>query len=338
MSDETVKPDESGAPETANSGTEASRTRPRPNPGPPAEPVEPVEPPEPAESPKPGPASATSRARRIGGRPVVPGAPADAPVLESTVGVENTAGVESSAGKSRFSLSKASTSSDETVVSDAGRTRSRREVSAPAPLPAPAATSARAARSASRDPDPSPRLRAVAGVPVAWIPATVLGIVTLLLVILVAIAGHGVLYSKSSVSAAQRNAFSEEVLASAKTCLATINTYNYGSLDSSEKAALACTTGKLTATIKSFYDKSIKVQAPPQKAIQTAQINRAGIQSVSQNSKQVNVLAYAQLSISKTGLATPRIDVFSVSMTMDKVGNQWLVSKFESDAGASTGG
>jgi hypothetical protein len=171
-----------------------------------------------------------------------------------------------------------------------------------------------------------------------WIPAGVLAAFAAILVVLVAIAGHGVLYAKDGGSGSQRNAFSQQVLAAAKTCLATINTYDYRKLAASEKAALACGTGKVTTNTSDFYKNTLSVQAPKQKPVQVAQVNRAAIQTVSANGKSVTVLAYGQLSITTTGLTAPRTDIFGVTMTMQKVGKKWLVAVFNSDAGDVTVG
>ena len=54
----------------------------------------------------------------------------------------------------------------------------------------------------------------------------------------------------------------QQVLASAKSCMAKINTYDYRKLDDSEKTGAACTTGDLTAQYKTTMEKLIKPQAP----------------------------------------------------------------------------
>ena len=74
------------------------------------------------------------------------------------------------------------------------------------------------------------------------------------------------------------------------------------------------------------------------KATQTAQINRAGVISVSPDAAQWVVLLYGQLSITNTATgSTPRIDQFGAVVTMDDVRGSWLVSKVAYDTGNSLG-
>ena len=168
-----------------------------------------------------------------------------------------------------------------------------------------------------------------------WIPSIVLGAAIVILLTLIAVAGHGVYYAKSSTSSSARASFSEQVLAAAKTCMANINTYDYRAIPEAEDKALACTTGTFTAHLKEVFEKTIIPKAPAVKNAQVAQINYAGIQSVSPDSKQVNVLVYGQLSVTNVSQTTPRIDVFGTVVTLDQVGSKWLIAKYNSDAGVA---
>ncbi|MCZ4500308.1 MAG: hypothetical protein JWQ74_2863 [Marmoricola sp.] len=256
--------------------------------------------------PTPGPVSAASRARRIGGLPTAP------------------------------------TPSDEAPA--------KRRPAPPAPAPSPSAPGA--APQAAKPPKPpkpakepkppkEPRKARAGGEPrsgalLSWVPSGVLAAAAVVLVVCLAIAGHGVYYGKDGVSAGQRNTFQQQVLAAAKTCLAAINTYDYRKVPTAEAAALACTTGPFTASLKNTYEKTIKVKAPPAKAVQTAQVNEAGIRSVSPDGKQVDVLVIGQLAITnvQTTSGTPTYDPFGTVVTLDKVGSKWLIARYESDTGS----
>jgi Mce-associated membrane protein len=252
--------------------------------------------------PRPKPASAASRARRIGGLPA------------------------------------AAPTASESPAQPAVSSGQRRAVPEPKAPKAPKAKEPNAPK-APRTPR---ALRSLDGVPepdsiALWIPSIVLSAAAVVMVVLIAVAGHGVYYGKSATSNSQRTAFSEEVLAAAKTCMAAINTYDYRRIDVAESAALACTTGKFTASLKKVFDTTIKPKAPAVKNIQTAKVNRAGIQSVSSDGKQVNVLLFGQLSVTNVSQTTPRIDVFGTVVTLDKVGSKWLIAKYESDVGVAGG-
>ncbi len=70
----------------------------------------------------------------------------------------------------------------------------------------------------------------------AWIPTLVLGTAALVLLVLIAVSGHGVYYAKSGVSTTTRNTSQQAALAAAKTCIAAINTYDYRNIPTAEKA------------------------------------------------------------------------------------------------------
>jgi len=168
----------------------------------------------------------------------------------------------------------------------------------------------------------------------------VFGVAALVLLVLIAVAGHGVYYAKSGISSSTRNSNQQAALAAAKSCIATINTYDYRTLPKNEAAALACITGQFTDSMKLTYSKTLIPEAPVAKATQTAQINYAGISSVSPDGTQIQVLLYGQFTVTNLQTAssgTPRYDIFGVTATMDKVKGKWLVAKYVSDTGAAGG-
>src|SRR5262249_20859585 len=117
----------------------------------------------------------------------------------------------------------------------------------------------------------------------------------------------------------------EQVLAAAKNCVATTNTYEYTALDVYENEALACTTGQFTSQLKDTIEQLIKVSAPKLKSSQRCQINQGGIEAVSPDGKQWTILLYGQLSVTNNQNAQPRTDPFAAQVRMDKVNGKWLI-------------
>ncbi|WP_375502967.1 hypothetical protein [uncultured Jatrophihabitans sp.] len=156
-----------------------------------------------------------------------------------------------------------------------------------------------------------------------WVPAIVLSLCAVAMIVIIAVAAHGVWYAKPSTSTAR-----DKVLAAAKRCTAVANTYNYKTLAADEKRGLACTTGAWTAQYKSALEKIVKPTATQLKASQTVQINSAGVESVTNNGKQWTTIVYGQLTINQAA-ATPRIDQFAAIVRMDKVKSSYLVSKID---------
>ena len=224
---------------------------------------------------------------------------------------------------------------------------------APAPTPPPAPDQAPApaveVRKPTHRPAPQPAPDSHAqpaaepqqtrAVPMSWLPAVVLGIGAVVLLVLLVISSHGVYWAKADASANSRTVRQEQVLAAAKKCFAQINSYDYRRLDGLVSQDLACTTGTFTHDLRQTLQTQILKLAPKLKATQTAQVNRAGVISVSPSGNQVVTLIYGQLaqSNSTTAKQSPRIDVVGAVVTVDKVGDRWLIAKVDTDVGNSLG-
>jgi hypothetical protein len=153
-----------------------------------------------------------------------------------------------------------------------------------------------------------------------WLPATVLTIASLLMVILLVVASHGVWWGRPSSSAVR-----DQVLASAKTCVSQTNTYNYKNLDAYERAGVKCATGVFTGQFTQAVEKIIKKNAPTLKAVQSTQINTAAIESVT-TSGQWSVLIFGQIKVTNSNYPNGRTDPFGAVARMEQVHGKWLIS------------
>jgi hypothetical protein len=166
----------------------------------------------------------------------------------------------------------------------------------------------------------------------------VLAVVVLALAALLVPAARGV-YWGTGDSAAARTTTQQQVLAAAKRCFAVINTYDYRKVDGLIAKDLPCATGTFRSDLRQALEKTIIAQAPAAKAVQTAQVNKAGIVSVSPDGRQWVILIDGQLSVSNVSTGkNPRIDIAGAVLTLDRVGDRWLVSKVASDVGNGLGG
>lgn len=177
---------------------------------------------------------------------------------------------------------------------------------------------------------PGPRTPVITAVPpwLNWAPAAVLSVGALVMAVLIIVFSHGVWWGPDPKSVPQDKsaaAVREQVLAAAKTCVATANTYRYTDLDGYETKALACTTGEFTSQLRDTIDRLIKVNAPRLKSAQTAQINRGGIEAVSDDGRQWTILLFGQLSVTNDQNKQPRTDPFAAQVRMDKVDGKWLI-------------
>jgi hypothetical protein len=234
---------------------------------------------------------AASRARRIGGRPS-PGATRPAPRPEPV----EPEGIEPEATAPEATGPETTETTETTEPQVAGSAPRQNRPAAPGVL--------------------------------AWLPAALLAALVAVLLGFGVAASHGVWWAKAQVDVQHQRT---EVLAAAKTCMATMNTYDYRKLDAAEKSGLACTTGKLTDQYRTAMDKLIKPQAAKVQFTQTAQVNSAGIESISKDGSQWTVLIFGQLSTtnSQTGSNAPKLSIFSARVTMQRSSGHWLVANYE---------
>jgi hypothetical protein len=176
------------------------------------------------------------------------------------------------------------------------------------------------------DVDPPPTVAAIPGW-LRWLPAEVLTAAALIMAVLMIVFSHGVWWGKAS-----GNHVREEMLAAAKTCTVKTNTYKYTELAAYSAAVKHCTTGRLTGQIDRTITTVIKKYAGPLKAVQTAQISRGAIESVSPHGKQWTVLVFGQLSVTNSNEPKGRTDPFAAEVTMEKVHGKWLMSGLQTVA------
>jgi hypothetical protein len=156
-----------------------------------------------------------------------------------------------------------------------------------------------------------------------WVPAAVFTALAVAFVVLLVVdkAGNG---TPSNTGSKQR----QTVLAGAKNCVAATNTYKYTNVDFYEKAGLKCATGVYAKQYRNAMETLIKKNAPSQKFTQIAQVNTAGIETVTGDGKQWSVLIYGQLNITNTATGKEgRIDPFALVATMEQVKGKWLIAK-----------
>lgn len=271
----------------------------------------------PARRPTPS-AQAASRARRIGGRPL----PSARPSAEISADDEATAPVASK------------TEAAPSLTPRPGGMRAARAAAAQR-LSKTASPPERPERPEKGDAHPQSgaigRLRRwrprIDRQRLRWLPSILAGAVAAVLLAITVWQSHGVWWAKSSTQST-RTATRTEVLAAAKTCGAVVVSYDYRNLAASKSAGVACVTGAFKTKYIQAMDTTITKLAPQTKTVQTFQIAKAGVQSVSGDGKQWVVLIYGQQSVtnSSTPANQPRQDVLSIQATLDKVGAKWLIS------------
>lgn len=161
-----------------------------------------------------------------------------------------------------------------------------------------------------------------------WLPAMVLGAGALVMAILLVVFSHGVWWGATppgKPSAQQVNAARDQVLAAAKSCVATSNTYKYTDIAGYESKALACTTGKVRSQVQTTIQTSIKSLAPKLKHSQTCQINTAGIEKVGADGTWT-LLVFGQLESTDTNNPQGVTDPFAAQVQMQQVHGKWLMS------------
>ena len=265
-------------------------------------------------------AQAASRARRIGGRPAPGPRPSPSATPTATGGpklTKATATAEPSVDTTarRGGLRAARAAATERTV-QAERTPS---TTTKRPTAKPTKVAARDVKS-----DAAARRRRVELS--SWLPAAVLGVAVVVLAVLCVTYGKGVWYGTKSAGEVRG-----EVLSAAKTCTAKVSSYDYRKLVQAKKDGQSCATGKFKKDYTTAMDTIVAKEAPKTKTTQSVQVAKAGIEQVSSDGNQWTLLIYGQHTVTNTttGTRTPRLDKLSVRVTMDKVGNKWLISKLD---------
>ena len=222
-------------------------------------------------------AQAASRARRIGGRPVpTPGAGSP----------------ESAAGAAPRRRPSPYPRPDEPAAAPDKAAKAAKSPKQPRPPKQP-----RAPRAARPPLDPEVFRRRVART--GGVLALVAAVAVAALLGVGLWLSHGVWWAKTSLDA-RRQEVRSQVLAAAKTCTAALLSFDYRSLDVSEKAGQACSTGQLNKDYTTLMDQTVKKIAPQTKTVQTFQTVKAGVTSVSPDGKQWVVLVYGQEAVTNT--------------------------------------
>jgi hypothetical protein len=174
-----------------------------------------------------------------------------------------------------------------------------------------------------------PRARPVPSVPrwLRWLPAAALTVAALIMLIFFLIVSHSVWWGRPSAGAVR-----DEVLAQAKRCFALVNTYHYQSLGSDEAKGVACATGAYAKNYRNAMDSFIKPTATREHATQIAQINQAGIVSVS-NANSWTLLVVGQLNIRQASTPQGRTDPFAAQIEVTKVGGRWRIARVQEVSG-----
>lgn len=258
---------------------------------------------------------ATSRARRIGGRPNPVGPSVDQPRTEA-----DESGPRPGKSAARVAADRQANDAAGTATTDAPPTVDLGK--APKPKKTRVAGGRPERPTAAAGPAAAGSVRWL-----AWTVAAVAVVAALVLGTFSVTSSHRVWWGKSSQDV---TADRSEVLAAAKSCIAKLNNYDYRTLDKNEADGLACTTGEMTVQYKQAFETQIKVLAPPQKATQTFQVNDAGIERVSADRSQWDVLIFGQISTtnSTTSADSPKLSVLAAVVHMQRVGDQWLIAQY----------
>jgi Mce-associated membrane protein len=293
-----------------------------------------------AQRPAPRPttpgAHAASRARRIGGRPPGGARPAGAdlaPPADVTEPATEPADVTEPAELVDAGLAGAA----EAEPTDAPPRRADRRAERKAQRKAAAKAGkadAKAEQKAEQKADRELAKDDAAGRPLlvrlGWWPAAVGAVLVAGMLGVGVWQSHGVWWAKGS-TAADREQVRTQVLAVAKGCGAAVTSYDYRSFAASEQAGLRCTTGDFTTQYRSAMEQTVKSLATQSQTVQTTQVAKAGITQVSADGKQWVILVYGQQTVSNkdTVANSPRLDVLSMQVTIDKVGGAWLIANIQ---------
>jgi Mce-associated membrane protein len=157
------------------------------------------------------------------------------------------------------------------------------------------------------------------------VPVWLVAVAAVLVLALAVLDGWLLTSQRGSGSRAER----EQALSTAKTAVPLILSYDYRRFDSDVTRSRARLTGRAVEDYVKAMITTIKPTATKVHAVVQAQTDGAGVEAVSGDGDQVTVVVFGQQKVTNTTLTAPRIDLFRVRVTLDRVKGQWLVSKFD---------
>lgn len=160
-----------------------------------------------------------------------------------------------------------------------------------------------------------------------WIPAVIAGLALVAVLALGVWQSHGVWWGKKlgDTRADQQ----QRVLAAAKSCTAAILSYDYQRLEQTKSAAEGCATGQFKNDYDQSFDL-VQTAAPQKKASQTFRVANGGVSEVSSDGKQWVVMLYGQIEYNDSSVKNgPRLDISTPIVTLTEVNGKWLVSKMD---------
>jgi len=110
----------------------------------------------------------------------------------------------------------------------------------------------------------------------------------------------------------------------ARTAAVTVLSYDHETLDEDFAAALALSTGEFAEEYARTSEAAVRPVAEETRAVVEADVVSAGV--VSAGPQEVRVLLFVNQTTTSTRADGPRTDQNRVRMTMQKVGDRWLVS------------
>lgn len=121
----------------------------------------------------------------------------------------------------------------------------------------------------------------------------------------------------------------DRALAAAKSDVALLTSYGYQTIDADAAKAAEVITGQFKDQYLQAITTVVKPQLPTSQTVAVGQVDTAGLVSADPKGRQVVVLVYCQQSVTNKAQTTPRIDALQIRVTMERVGDDWLVSQLE---------
>ena len=153
--------------------------------------------------------------------------------------------------------------------------------------------------------------------------------VLVLAVMAAALAALAVALGVSYQHARDRAAAQTAALGPAKAAAARILSYDYRHIEQDAAQTVAVLTGDFRGQYETVMRQQIAPQAPAQRAVVQAEVLSAGVTSVNGDGTQAVVLVFANQTVSNQATPQPRVDQVRVRLTLDRVGDAWLVSKVD---------
>lgn len=117
-------------------------------------------------------------------------------------------------------------------------------------------------------------------------------------------------------------------MTAARSAVQVVDSYDYRSLDDALASAVAVSTGPFRARVQDSFAGSLRSAATQLRTVQVCHVLAVGLRGMNEDGTAADLLVFAALAVTDTrSPAEPRSSPLTLSVSMSRIGDEWLLSE-----------